>query len=73
MNRIAAACGTFNAFGSISCMLIVKRIWIYFTWNLRYINSLSLSFTTPAWGLEILYTHMYKQNVCPRATQKNPP
>ena len=31
------------AFGSISCMLIVKRIWTYFTWNLRYINSLSLS------------------------------
>ena len=27
MNRIAAANGTFNAFGSISCMLIVKRIW----------------------------------------------
>ena len=24
-------------------MLIVKRIWTYFTWNLRYINSLSLS------------------------------
>ena len=31
----------FNAFGSVSCMLIVKRIWTYFTWNLRYINSLS--------------------------------
>ena len=27
MNRIAAASGAFNAFGSISCMLIVKRIW----------------------------------------------
>ena len=27
MNRIAAASGTFNAFGSISCMLIVKHIW----------------------------------------------
>ena len=27
MNRIVAASGTFNAFGSISCMLIVKRIW----------------------------------------------
>ena len=27
MNRIAAATGAFNAFGSISCMLIVKRIW----------------------------------------------
>ena len=27
LNRIAAASGTFNAFGSISCMLIVKRIW----------------------------------------------
>ena len=42
MNRIAAACGAFNAFGSISCMLIVKHIWTYFTWNLHYINSLSL-------------------------------
>ena len=27
MNHIAAARGAFNAFGSISCMLIVKRIW----------------------------------------------
>ena len=27
MNCIVAASGTFNAFGSISCMLIVKRIW----------------------------------------------
>ena len=27
MNRIAAARGAFNAFSSISCMLIVKRIW----------------------------------------------
>ena len=27
MNRIAAARGAFNAFGSISYMLIVKRIW----------------------------------------------
>ena len=27
MNRTVAASGTFNAFGSISCMLIVKRIW----------------------------------------------
>ena len=27
MNRIAAASGAFNAFVSISCMLIVKRIW----------------------------------------------
>ena len=27
MNRIAAASGTFNAFGSVSCMLIVKHIW----------------------------------------------
>ena len=27
MNRIAAARGAFNAFGSISCMLIVKCIW----------------------------------------------
>ena len=27
MNRIVAASGAFNAFGSISCMLIVKRIW----------------------------------------------
>ena len=27
MNRIAAASGAFNAFGSISCMLTVKRIW----------------------------------------------
>ena len=29
MNCIAAASGAFNAFGSISCMLIVKRIWTY--------------------------------------------
>ena len=27
MNRIAAASGAFNAFGSISWMLTVKRIW----------------------------------------------
>ena len=27
MNRVAAASGAFNAFGSISCMIIVKRIW----------------------------------------------
>ena len=27
MNRIAAASGTFNAFSSISYMLIVKCIW----------------------------------------------
>ena len=27
MNRIATASGAFNAFGSISCMLIEKRIW----------------------------------------------
>ena len=27
MNRIAAARGAFNAFGSISCMLIVKHVW----------------------------------------------
>ena len=27
MNRIAAASGAFNAFGLISCILIVKRIW----------------------------------------------
>ena len=27
MNHIAAASDAFNAFGSISCMLIVKCIW----------------------------------------------
>ena len=45
MDRISAGSGAFNVFGSISCMLIVKRTW---TCYIIIIKLVGISSSTPS-------------------------
>ena len=70
MNHIAAASDAFNAFGSISCMLIVKCIWTshmeFVLYKLIIIINIIIIMSTKKQTLEafVAASHLYAKFDC---------